>query len=104
LKKRPPLDDNTNKDQISKKQKTQEIINIEKNTNYYNPKTNEEPIDPYGQNVGEFERHTRGIGSKIMEKLGWKKGQGLGPNPNVGILHPILVVPNPHTRGLGYVI
>ncbi|CAL8089483.1 unnamed protein product [Orchesella dallaii] len=29
-------------------------------------------------NIGEFEKHTRGIGRKVMEKCGWKDGDGLG--------------------------
>ncbi len=28
--------------------------------------------------IGQFEKHTRGFGRKIMEKQGWKDGQGLG--------------------------
>lgn len=29
-------------------------------------------------NIGSFEKHTKGIGRSIMEKLGWKEGDGLG--------------------------
>lgn len=28
--------------------------------------------------VGTFERHTKGIGRKVMERQGWAEGQGLG--------------------------
>lgn len=28
--------------------------------------------------IGEFEKHTRGIGRKVMENSGWKDGEGLG--------------------------
>lgn len=30
------------------------------------------------EKIGAFEKHTRGIGRKIMERAGWKDGQGLG--------------------------
>ncbi|XP_068935038.1 G patch domain-containing protein 3 [Petaurus breviceps papuanus] len=30
------------------------------------------------QHVGTFERHTKGIGRKVMERQGWAEGQGLG--------------------------
>jgi hypothetical protein len=106
LKKRTPPPEETFNKQNTKKLKiaNNDINQREQTATYYDPKTESEPIDPYGQNVGEFERHTRGIGSKIMEKYGWRKGQGLGPNPKAGILHPVLVTPNPHTWGLGFVL
>nr|XP_030729131.1 G patch domain-containing protein 3 isoform X1 [Globicephala melas] len=31
-----------------------------------------------GHQVGTFERHTKGIGRKVMERQGWAEGQGLG--------------------------
>ncbi|XP_021056453.1 G patch domain-containing protein 3 [Mus pahari] len=31
-----------------------------------------------GCQVGTFERHTKGIGRKVMERQGWAEGQGLG--------------------------
>ncbi|XP_031234837.1 G patch domain-containing protein 3 [Mastomys coucha] len=31
-----------------------------------------------GRQVGTFERHTKGIGRKVMERQGWAEGQGLG--------------------------
>ncbi|XP_006975689.1 G patch domain-containing protein 3 [Peromyscus maniculatus bairdii] len=31
-----------------------------------------------GRHVGTFERHTKGIGRKVMERQGWAEGQGLG--------------------------
>uniref|UniRef100_A0A383Z5U6 G patch domain-containing protein 3 n=1 Tax=Balaenoptera acutorostrata scammoni TaxID=310752 RepID=A0A383Z5U6_BALAS len=31
-----------------------------------------------GHQMGTFERHTKGIGRKVMERQGWAEGQGLG--------------------------
>ena len=28
--------------------------------------------------IGQFEKHTRGIGRKVLEKQGWSEGQSLG--------------------------
>ncbi|XP_026149523.1 G patch domain-containing protein 3 [Mastacembelus armatus] len=36
------------------------------------------------QSIGSFERFTKGIGRRVMEKQGWKDGEGLG-NSQIGI-------------------
>ena len=58
--------------------------------------------------VGSFENHTRGIGSKLMFKMGYEV-KGLGKNAQ-GIIEPILVEEEPilveeqpKNFGLGYV-
>jgi tuftelin-interacting protein 11 len=49
---------------------------------------------------GAFEKHTRGIGLKLLTKMGYE-GKGLG-RKGKGIINPIEVVERPHHLGLGY--
>ena len=51
--------------------------------------------------VGSFERHTRGIGSKLMLKMGYQEGKGFGKHAQ-GIVEPICVVERPKNIGLSY--
>ena len=51
--------------------------------------------------VGSFEKHTRGIGSKLMFKMGYE-GKGLGKHAQ-GMIDPILVEEIIKKFGLGYV-
>jgi hypothetical protein len=57
-------------------------------------------IDVSQEKLGEFEKHTRGIGSKILWKMGYD-GQGLGKMRH-GILSPIVVTPWSKHEGLGF--
>jgi len=50
--------------------------------------------------VGEFEKHTKGFGSKYMSKFGFKKGKGLGKDEQ-GIPQSIPFVKNNKTAVLG---
>jgi hypothetical protein len=49
---------------------------------------------------GAFEKHTIGIGLKLITKMGYE-GKGLG-NKGQGIVNPIEVVERPRYLGLGY--
>jgi G patch domain-containing protein 2 len=50
--------------------------------------------------VGSFERHTKGFGSKMMAKMGFVSGSGLGRDGQ-GIATPLTAVRRPKSRGLG---
>ena len=41
--------------------------------------------------IGKWEIHTKGVGSKILKKFNWKIGQSLGKNP-AGILIPLMKI------------
>src|SRR6185295_19781125 len=49
--------------------------------------------------VGEFEKHTKGFGSRYMSKFGFEKGKGLGKNEQ-GIPQSIPYVKNNKTAAL----
>ena len=59
------------------------------------------PTDP---NLAQWEKHTKGIGMKLLSKMGFKAGEGLGSGKNgrKGISKVIEVVVRPNNLGLGF--
>jgi len=45
---------------------------------------------PKEPEVGQFEMFTKGIGAKLLKKMGWAEGQGLGKD-GTGMVNPIEV-------------
>ncbi|XVE63588.1 hypothetical protein DITRI_Ditri07aG0031800 [Diplodiscus trichospermus] len=52
------------------------------------------------KSFGAFEKHTKGFGSKIMAKMGFVEGMGLGKDSQ-GIVNPLVTTRLPKSRGLG---
>jgi hypothetical protein len=62
--------------------------------------TEENMVNSPSNTLGDFEKHTRGIGSKLMRKMGYD-GQGIGKEGQ-GILIPIVAQQRPKHEGLGF--
>jgi hypothetical protein len=60
----------------------------------------EDKSDNEDDELGCFEKHTKGIGSKLMHKMGFD-GKCLGKNGK-GIQNPIEICIRPRNEGLGY--
>jgi hypothetical protein len=51
--------------------------------------------------IASFEKHTKGVGMRMLSKFGYRKGQGLGKYGQ-GRAEPIEVREHPLREGLGY--
>ena len=48
----------------------------------------------------KFEQHTRGVGSRLMARMGWMEGMGLGAQKH-GRAEPVQALRRPKNVGLG---
>ncbi|PKA54717.1 Zinc finger CCCH domain-containing protein 18 [Apostasia shenzhenica] len=59
-----------------------------------------EAVETSSSTLGAFEMHTRGFGFRMMAKMGFTEGGGLGKHGQ-GKLHPIEAIKRPKSLGLG---
>ena len=59
------------------------------------------PVERVDKGFAAFESTSRGFGSKMLEKMGWAKGEALGKTKQ-GIINPIETNVRPNNMGLAY--
>ena len=55
------------------------------------PKLSRAQTKPMDREFGRWEKHTSGFGSKMLAKMGWRQGTGLGTEGE-GIVNPVKAV------------
>ncbi|CAG8474767.1 11481_t:CDS:2 [Ambispora gerdemannii] len=68
---------------------------------HYSSNVKRKVADPIDEEFGSFEQYTKGIGSKLMQKMGYNVGEGLGVRGG-GIVNPIETKLRPGKLGLAY--
>ncbi|KAK1403467.1 putative G-patch domain, R3H domain-containing protein [Heracleum sosnowskyi] len=63
------------------------------------PKTGSKAPNKESQHFAAFEKHTKGFGSKMMARMGFVEGTGLGRDSQ-GIVNPLVASRLPKSRGL----
>ena len=58
------------------------------------------PVETHNNTFGQWEKYTRGIGSKLMAKMGYVYGSGLGRGGE-GRTEPVQAMVFPPGRSLG---
>jgi len=61
----------------------------------------DQPAEKVDRDFGNFEGNTKGFGSRMLEKMGWTKGAGIGKNAQ-SIVNPLEAKVRPGAMGLGY--
>ena len=58
---------------------------------YNRAKNRREELDKFEKNVNNSQINKDNIGKKMMEKMGWKEGKGLGKS-EIGIIEPVRII------------
>ena len=59
------------------------------------------PGEKVDRDFATFEAHGKGFGTRMLEKMGWTKGQGIGKSGH-GVVNPLESKLRPNSMGLGF--
>ena len=59
------------------------------------------PGEKVDRDFATFEAHGKGFGTRMLEKMGWTKGQGIGKSGH-GVVNPLSFEAPPNSMGLGF--